>query len=219
VRFVLVHSPVVGPTTWVWVADALTALGHEVDVPDLREAAGSGDPQEFVRAARRAITEETDVLVGHSGAGVLLPMVAEPGPGSMRITFVDAGVPPCLGAATPGGDFLERLRELAIDNVVPRWSRWWPDGTMELLVVDDDRRRPVEDELVEVPLAFFETSVEMPDGWCDRPAAFLLLSESYRGDAVEAMSRGWPAAERLGMHLDVVNKPTVIAKLLIALAR
>jgi hypothetical protein len=200
------------------VADALTALGHDVGLPDLRDAAGSGDPQAFVRAARRAITVDTDVLVGHSGAGVLVPMIAEPGPVSMRIVFVDAGVPPCHGAVTPGGDFLDQLRALAVNNIVPRWSRWWPDGTMEVLVDDDDRRRHVEDELPEVPLAFFETSVALPDSWCNRPAAFLLLSETYRSDAAAAMSRGWPAAERFGMHLDVVSKPTVIAESLVALA-
>ena len=200
------------------MADALTALGHDVDLPDLRDAAVSGDPQVFVRAARRAITDDTDVLVGHSGAGVLLPVIAEPGPGSMRIVFVDAGIPPCHGAVTPGGDFLEQLRELAVNNMVPRWSRWWPDGSMEVLVDDDGRRRHVEGELPEVLLAFFETSVAMPDSWCNRPAAFLLLSETYRSDAAVAMSRGWPAAERLGMHLDAVNKPTVIAESLVALA-
>ena len=63
------------------------------------------------------------MLVGHSGAGVLFPMIAEPRPGSMRVMFVDAGVPPCHGAVTPGGDFLEQLRELAVNKMVPRWSR------------------------------------------------------------------------------------------------
>ena len=89
---------------------------------------------------------------------------------------------------------------------------------MDVLVDDEDRRRSVEDELPEVPLAFFETAVAMPDGWCDRPAAFLLLTETYRSDAATATSRGWPVAERLGTHLDVVNKPTVIAESLVALS-
>jgi hypothetical protein len=199
------------------VADALKSLGHDVDVPDLRDAAGSGNPQQFVRAARHAMTDDTEVIVGHSGAGVVLPMIAEPGQGSLRLVFVDAGVPPCHGPASLGGEFLEQLRILAVNGMLPRWSRWWPDGTMQVLVTDDDRRQRVEDELPEVPLAFFETLVPMPDGWCGRPAAFLLLSENYRSDAAAAMGRGWPVAEQLGMHLDVVNYPVVIAKSLLDL--
>ena len=38
-RFVLLHSPLVGPATWRWVAEALRASGHHVAVPDLRRAA------------------------------------------------------------------------------------------------------------------------------------------------------------------------------------
>jgi hypothetical protein len=41
-RFVLIPSPLVGPATWRWVAEALTSAGHDVAVPDLRRAAMTG---------------------------------------------------------------------------------------------------------------------------------------------------------------------------------
>jgi hypothetical protein len=39
VRFLLVHSPAVGPSTWEWVAGSLRSQGHEVLVPNLIAAA------------------------------------------------------------------------------------------------------------------------------------------------------------------------------------
>jgi hypothetical protein len=131
--------------------------------------------------------------------------------------FVDAGLPPCDGAATASGDFLEQLRNLAVDRVLPRWSRWWDERAMEMLITDVDRRRAIEDELPEIPLAFFEKPIAVPPGWCSRPGGFLLLSESYRLDAAMATSRAWPVVELLGTHLDVVNAPGLIAEALVDL--
>ena len=107
-RFVLVHSPVVGPSTWRWVADALCSAGHEAVVPDLVAAALTGDPRVFAHAAaEKTNSDSQSVLVGHSGAGAVLPLVAsalEPWP--QQVIFVDAGIPPCEGTFTAGGDCL-----------------------------------------------------------------------------------------------------------------
>ncbi len=49
------HSPVVGPSTWHWVAEALRAAGHDAKVPNLVATAVAGDPAALVeRAAQRA---------------------------------------------------------------------------------------------------------------------------------------------------------------------
>jgi hypothetical protein len=58
----------------------------------------------------------------------------------------------------------------------------------------------------------------MPDGWCEGPGPFILLSESYRGDADRARALGWPTVERLGGHLDIVNRPDDIARTILELA-
>lgn len=168
VRFVLVHSPVVGPTTWQWVADALRGAGENVTVPNLVAAAATASPHGFVFEAISAAGGDDDVvIVGHSGAGVLLPLIAEGlSPRSQLIVFVDAGVPPCEGTVTIGGNFLPTLRELAVDGLLPRWTRWWDDGVLEVLVPLEDRRRQVESELPTVPLSFYEASIAMPPGWC-----------------------------------------------------
>lgn len=220
-QFLLVHSPLVGPSAWHWVAEVLAAAGHDVAVPDLRAAAVTGQPRALVTAVVAAIPAEwsTPFLVGHSGAGFFLPSVAERlGSRPIQNVFVDAGLPPCEGRATAGGDFLERLRVLAVDGVLPKWSTWWGEGVMEMLVPDAGRRTPLEAEMPEIPLAFYELPVEVPVGWCDTPASFLLLSESYRHDADRARGLGWPTIERLGSHLDIVNAADPIARSLIELA-
>lgn len=79
--FVLVDSPLVGPSTWSWVADELRALGHGVTVPTTGDAAGAGW-QAFVAAVVSTLVEGDEaVLVGHSGADLLLPAVADSLPG------------------------------------------------------------------------------------------------------------------------------------------
>lgn len=70
-----------------------------------------------------------------------------------------------------------------------------------------------------VLLAFFESSIRVPIGWCDTPSAFLLLSSAYRQDADRAQSLGWSTVERSGGHLDIVNDPHTLAHDIIDLVR
>ena len=219
-QFVLLHSPLVGPTTWRWVAGALLAAGHDVAVPDVRNAAVVGHPEAVIASAVAAVPRgwSAPVLVGHSGAGSILPSVGERLGGNRRkLVFVDAGLPPCEGRVTPAADFLDQLRTLAVDGVLPRWSTWWDEGVMQVLVPCAERRVELESEMVEVPLAFFESSFQAPEKWCETPGSFLLLSESYLADAERARTLGWSTVERLGGHLDIVNDPDGIARTILEL--
>ena len=59
-----------------------------------------------------------------SGAGAVLPNIAVGlAPRPRLILFVDAGIPPCEGVFTTGGDFLPALLELASDGILPKWSK------------------------------------------------------------------------------------------------
>ena len=155
-QFVLVHSPLVGPTTWRRLADSLQAGGHDVVVPDLRAAAVAGDVEAVISTVVAAIPAEwpAPVVVGHSGAGPMLSSVAQRVGGKRStVVFVDAGLPPCEAQATPSGDFLEYLRALASDGLLPKWSTWWGEGVMEVLVPDADRRGELDAEMPQVSLA------------------------------------------------------------------
>jgi hypothetical protein len=210
--FVLVHSPLVGPSTWRWVARELEAAGHRVSVPAVpAEVAARGWAAFADSVARQATGGE--VLVGHSGAGPLLPLIAKRTvrrPSSL--VFVDAAVPPSAGAAQlmPDG-MLSELRALATDGVLPPWSDWFGPEVMRELVPDHDKRAIVASELPTLPLAYFQDPVPMPNGWASVRSGYVLLSQAYAADADEAESRGWPVARRMGAHLDIVTRPKQIA--------
>jgi hypothetical protein len=173
----------------------------------------------FARAAAEAIeTDEETVIVGHSAAGSVLPVVAGLTPNVRQVVFVDASVPPCEGTCSAGGDFLAALQGLATSGTLPVWSQWWGEGVLQALVPDDARRREIERELPALPLAFFEAPIGVPDGWCAGDGGFLLLSEFYRSDAGRAAALGWPVVERPGAHLDMVNEEEEIAAILVGLA-
>lgn len=213
------HSPAVGPATWRWVAGALRSRGHDAIVPDLVGAAMTADPGVFARAAAEVPdSDEEVVVVGHSAAGSVLPIVAGLTANVRRVVFVDANVPPCEGTCNAGGDFLAALQLLATDGTLPIWSRWWGEGVLQAYVPDDARRREIEAELPALPLAFFEAPIEVPAGWCAVDGAFLLLSQFYRSDADRAAALGWPVVELPGAHLDMVNREEAIAAILIELA-
>jgi hypothetical protein len=83
----------------------------------------------FAHSAAAAETSgDPVVVVGHTGAASVLPAVAAALRGVRRMVFVDARLPPCEGTFTPGGDFLDALRALAHDGVLPVWSQWWGEG-------------------------------------------------------------------------------------------
>lgn len=219
-RFVLVHSPVVGPATWRRVAEALASAGHDVAVPDLRPAVLTGEPQAVIGAAVAETAADPAVIVGHSGAGFFLPLIAgRVEPSALGTVFVDAGIPPCDGQATAGAHILDRLRSLSVDGLLPRWSTWWGEDIMAALVPDAGRRAEISAEMPEAPLALYASPVSFPAGWCDNPGAFLLLSDAYRHDADRARMLDWPVIERLGNHLDIVNDPQAIARDIVELAR
>ena len=213
VKFVLIHGQPVGPVTWRWVADALTAAGHDVAVPDLRQAAVSGHAAAVVSEAIAACPSDTDVVVGHSGAGLLLPAIANSlsTPVRPRLVFVDAAIPDCDGEAQLDPAVVDLLRPLAVDGVLPPWSAWRGEGWVEQMIPNSDMRAQVEAELPELPMTLFEDALPAPAGWCEWPCSYLLSSEEMRGEAERAHSLGWLVLEDLGNHLDVVNRATDVA--------
>ena len=210
--FVLIHSPLVGPTTWSWVADEMVTYGHHVIVPSLLRAATSGSWEACVDAVvAAALPAGPHVLVGHSGAGPLLPVIASRLNPS-RLVFVDATLPPTDGeSALAPEQFLGTLTGLAQDGLLPPWSEWFEPGTMERLIPDPVRRHAVVAELPRLPLSYFHARVPVPDEWATDPSAYVLLSQGYRQEAEHAAARGWPVIEMLGSHLDLVSQPVPLA--------
>lgn len=218
--FVLVHSPATGPSTWRWVADELLARGHRVTVPAVPPAATSLGWAGFVGAvAALAGRLDRPVLVGHSGAGPVLPRIG------MRIraaalVFVDADVPPESGETTVvPSEFLEFLRGLADGGTLPPWSEWFGPQSMRELIPDAGPREIVCAELPALPLSYYEARVPVPAGWTSARCGYVLLSEAYAEQASKAAASGWPVARLLpGAHLDIVTRPAAIADAILSVA-
>ena len=60
---------------------------------------------------------------------------------------------------------------------------------------------------------------DVPFAWSRGPTAYLLLSDAYRDEAVDARSRGWPVREIAGSHLHMVVDPEAVAVTLEEMAR
>lgn len=212
---VLVHAPLVGPSTWRLVADELAAIGLEVVVPHLRVQDADTDLfDDLVGQVAAQVVGEEVALVGHSGAGFLLPFVAEAcGARRVRLVFVDAGLPPPSGPVElAGADFRGMLDALAGDDgLLPPWHTWWGDAQLESMVPDRDRRAVVTSDVPQLPLSFFDAAPAVPESWHDRPAGYVLLSEVYRPFADQARRWNWPCAEVPGTHLETVNRPGEVA--------
>lgn len=199
------------------MAAELKRAGHEAEVPDLRDAIVAGAAEAVLAAAQMA--RGADVAVGHSGAGRYLPSTTSLGTEQPnRLVFVDAAIPPCEGVAAVEETFITFLRSIATDGVLPKWSKWWGDGTLDALVSDPHRRAELEEELPEVPLRAVEEPLPVPKDWCSTPVALLVTSESYRTEIDQARRHGWPFAEQSGGHLAVVNDPVAVAEQIARLA-
>jgi hypothetical protein len=187
-----------------------------VEVPSLVSAATSGSWRACVDAAVRGAAKGDDpVLVGHSGAGPLLPAIADRMvPPPERLVFVDAIVPPEEGERSVSAALLQHLRTIETEGCLPPWSVWFGPEMMEELIPDDYLRSAVVAEMPKLPLSYFEDVVSVPSGWARASCRYVLLSEAYREEAAEATSRGWQVCEQLGSHLDILTRSVEIADLL-----
>ena len=213
---VFVHSPLVGPLTGRAVADRFTAAGRRTVVADLRGAVAGPGP--YVPAIVRRVAEAAApltgdvVLVGHSGAGPLLPAIAAGSPQPVRaVLFVDAGLPHpgrSWWQTTPA-QLTRRLQQLADGGRLPPWHRWFPADTLAELLADARVRDAFTAEVPSLPLAYFHEP--MPAAHWRGPAGYLLLSEAYRDDADRARRQGMPVVELSSHHLGTVSAPEAVA--------
>ncbi len=223
--FVLVHSPLVGPSTWAPVAHALERRGRQAVVVSLFGPDGTqpSDWRPCVEAVRDAVQTLSGpiALVGHSGAGLLLPAIADAvAPPIGALIFVDSGIPAHTGE-TPfvPPSFLDQLRALAVEGVLPPWSTWFGDDAMRELVPDETLRPALAQEMPSLEVAFLEQSIPSPVGWDRLACAYLLLSDAYREAADAAREAGWRVEEISGaQHLHIVVAPEAVADALIRLA-
>lgn len=222
--FALVHSPLVGPTTWRAVAGLLRAAVESVVIPELAPDVFAEPP--FLPAIQRAFAAGVDaaaaegpvVLTGHSGAGPLLPGIAVTMHTPVRaVVYVDAMLPePGRSWFDRASDELEQhVRGLARHGLLPPWDEWFERGAVEDLIPRPELLARFRAELPRVPLSYFAEPA--PDASWAGPSAYLLLSDAYRGEAAQARRDGWPVSEVPGHHLSMLTEPRSVADALVDL--
>ncbi|MBW4720242.1 hypothetical protein KZQ38_23910 [Saccharothrix sp. SC076] len=220
---VLVHSPYLGPASLRPLAGALAALGHAVLLLDLRVTVNAAPVHQrligvFADAVEDSLVDGDLVLVGHGGAGPLLPAFADaleiPVTG---LVFVDADLP------TPGrsrrddtpAERMARLKSISRDGLMPRWDRWFAPEDLAGMVPDVRLLEEIVAEAPEVPLAFLKEPG--PTVAWTGPCGYLRLSAAYDGALATARDLGWPVRELAANHLATASAPAEVAAAVAAL--
>jgi hypothetical protein len=211
--FVLVHSPLTGPLAWGGLPDVLRERGHTVVVVDVHDDDAAPYASRFVARAALQIREQAGsapaVLVGHSGAGYLLPLLSSARRAARApvrgYVFLDAGLPPSRPASRLDlmrAESPEHADELvALLDAGGRYPDW----------PDDDLRRLARPRGRD----FFDEPLPVAPDWPDAPCGYHRLSSPYAGPARVARLRGWPVLDgpddRPGGHFAMLVDPSAVA--------
>ncbi len=239
-NFVLVHSPLVGPMTWMPVAEELRRRGHSAVVPELHSpppSTGTGGPAAetgvpywaqhaaVVAAAVRPWGDGAPlVFAGHSGGGPLLPAIRAAVPNqAAAYLFVDAGLP--VAGASRLSQFPPPAAEAFRGAAAERGGvlHVWTDDELREAIPDDTVRRAFVAELHArgpLPLVVYEEPLPVFEGWPDAPCGYLRFgaNPAYDAPAAEAQRRGWPVRLIEGDHFHMLVDPPAVAAALLDLA-
>jgi pimeloyl-ACP methyl ester carboxylesterase len=176
-----------------------------------------------VQQALASIPQERPlVLVGHSGAGSLLPVLAQAAQHSVKAyLFVDAGLPHPgktqleeMEASVPA--FAQELRQLLAEG--SRFPNWKNEDLREVLP-DGRARQQMLVELRPRPLNFFEEVLPEVSGWSDAPGGYLLFTQGYRHFLEQAQRAGWPSRTLPAGHFHMLVDPVAVTATLVELMK
>jgi pimeloyl-ACP methyl ester carboxylesterase len=135
---VLVHSPLTSAAAWGDLPSVLRGRGHQVAVVDVADDDAPPFAARFVARAALQVREQAGdrpvLLVGHSGAGYLLPLLgAARRAARARVAgyvFLDAALPPArptsrldlMRAEMPDGSVEHLASMLAAGGTFPDWT-------------------------------------------------------------------------------------------------
>lgn len=128
-KFVLVHGTTQSPAGWDLLAAELRDRGHHVTAVDLPPGNQEWTPADYARhaAAQAGDSGERPVVVGHSGAGILLPDIAA-AVNAATAVWLAAYVPDLAG----GNSMLDDIKTQRDAMFHPEWVGVDPTSDPEL---------------------------------------------------------------------------------------
>ena len=219
----LLHSPLVGPYTWEPVADQLRQRGLPVMLPALTNFGGDLPFwKQHVRAVASAVqplaTSEPIILVGHSGAGVILPAIGEAIKRPVAAyVLVDSDMPRNGRARLDrfSKEDADLFRSAAVDGAIPPWT----EERLVEAIPDPRRRARFASELRPTPLGVYQEPLSVPAQWPDAPCAYLSFAGTgaYAEAVREVREKGWDFIEMNGLHFHMLVDPAAVAEALVRL--
>lgn len=225
--FVLVHSPLVGPFTWALVAQTLQGRGYSVITPNLTDQKNS--PNYYWQQHSEAIVASIEtlpadahlILLGHSGAGPLLPLIAQISSRPVAgYIFVDAGLPHPNKSRLQGMDetepeFAKEFRQyLADGGRFPDWN----DEVLAEIVPDAEIRQKLLQEIQPRGLDFFDEPMPNINAWKTTPSAYIRFTSTYDSYLAFAQKNNWPYRIFEAGHFHILVDPVAVSQYIVDLA-
>jgi len=216
-NIILIHSPLVGPSTLTPTADALTELGMRCHVPS---PINKGDELPRWRDWTSTLIDELPmtnhaVIVGHSMGGLLAARLASE-LAAAGVVCLDANIPPETGY-TPTVDpaFHEFVKSLPHDDgLLPPWQDWWPVDAFGEAHISPELKLRILNEIPRLQLGWFDDAFDMPN-WADTKKAFLRTSPIFIEEANKASALGWSVVKLRGTHMHPTIQPDETAEAII----
>lgn len=214
----LIPSPLGGPDTWQSVRDELGRRGvPSIICPlpldeDAPEALWSQQAGAVAAVIAGLATSLPLVLVGHSGAGAILPAVGAISSNRVQgYVIVDGPVP------RDGLSHLDMMRgnsprlAEAVRSALAAGRRF-PDPDAQSRARKDGER-PVSAS----PRGrrFFEEPIAVPAGWSDSSCGYIKLSAAFDQPYQEALTRGWPTRSLDGDHFMMLTDASSVTDALV----
>jgi pimeloyl-ACP methyl ester carboxylesterase len=225
----LVHGSYHGSWCWAFLRPELERLGHRVITPDLAISDPGLGAADYAKSVAAAIDPASEpVLVGHSMAGLVIPLVAALRP-IRRLVFLTAFLP------SPGKSANEQRATEAIDGRVPPKTAEWTDLGNDVWMVGPNTATEL----------FFHDAPAAAARWATqrlRPQSYRVMNEitplttwpdvesrsivcrddrALNPDWIRAASRerlGVEAIEMAGAHSPFLSRPGELARVLDSLA-
>jgi len=230
-QIVLVHGGWVGGWVWDGVADELRRMGHEVIAPTLRGLEDGDVDRSGVTMSMmardlidqvRELTQLDIVLVGHSGGGPLIQLVAEAMPERIgRVVFVDAWVlrdgRVRVGArATIWSGAVLR----ADDNTIVMPPELWAASMQDMSPFEQQQLAALEPRLVPTPAGWSNEPIRLDRFWASSiPSSYVFLAQDQAVPAeIYQAAAGRLDSPRTieidGSHLVMLTHPERLARAL-----